>query len=92
MSYISILIFSYILVIFIVCMPIVFDMAGGVGEFTSNRLEGRFKNYPMINRHLVKEEEYDKHKNWFLKLNAINVAKNNYNIFREYMTNNTNKY
>jgi hexokinase len=73
-------------------MPIIFDVAGGVGEFNSSLLESRCKDYHMIRDHLVDESEYEKHKKWFLKLNAINVAKNNYDIFREYMMNNRANY
>ena len=73
-------------------MPIVFDMAGGVSEFTYNLLKTKFKDYPIINTILVDDSKYEIQRKWFLKRNAINVAKNNYQIYREYMNANTNKF
>ncbi len=48
-------------------MPIVFDMAGGISEFTYKLLKDRFKEYPLIRNNLVGEKEYEKQRQWFLK-------------------------
>ena len=65
--------------------PIVFDMAGGLGKFTKQLFESKFKRFPAIAGRLKNDVDYFKSLSWFLRVNAMNVAKSNYAIYKEFL-------
>jgi hypothetical protein len=69
---------------------LVFDSDGCVSTVTRQLLDSKFQKFRDMSN--ILKDNYDKSLKWFFRKLSMNVARSNYAIFREYVSQNGGKY